>query len=192
MGLLAMAVQAMVAIGWHRALLLGETHADRRIFLRFGKSELAYTFVAIAMLLFFAMGLGMLPAAMDMAGGASFVLAIFFLAGPILATLVVSRISLVLVMLALGRPADLKECWEATKGNGARLAALYLMVGIPMAISQFLLPVLMSRVAALGLGLVGDIVLSFVGTLVLLIVFCLLISAISLAYRELMGPKQVN
>jgi hypothetical protein len=50
----------------------------------------------------------------------------------------------------------------------------------------------MSRVAALGLGLVGDIVLSFVGTLVLLIVFCLLISAISLAYRELMGPKQVN
>jgi hypothetical protein len=95
-------------------------------------------------------------------------------------------------MLALGRPADLKECWEATKGNGARLAALYLMVGIPMAISQFLLPVLMSRVAALGLGLVGDIVLSFVGTLVLLIVFCLLISAISLAYRELMGPKQVN
>lgn len=192
MAFLALAVQAMIAIGWHRALLLGETHADRRFFLRFGKSELVYTFVALAMLIFFAMGLGMLPAAMDMAGGASFILAIFFLAGPILATLVVSRVSLVLVMIALGQPADLKECWEATKGNGARLASLYLMVGVPMAFLQFLFPVLLARVASLGLGLIGDVVISFIGTLVLMIVFCLLISAISLAYRELMKPNLVN
>lgn len=191
MAILSLGVQGMVAIGWHRALLLGETHDERRFYLRFGRSELAYTFVAVAMLLFFAMGLGMLPAAMEMAGGPSFILAIFFLAGPILATLVVSRISLVLVMLALGKPADLKECWEATKGNGARLAALYLMVGVPMALCQFLLPVLLGRVASLGLGIIGDIVVSFIGTLVLLLVFCALISAISLAYRELITPKPV-
>jgi hypothetical protein len=191
MAVVGFGIQTMVAVGWHRAILLGESHAERRFYLRFGRAEMLYSVVVVVLLLFFTMGMGMLPAAIEMYGSASIPLALFFLAGPILSTLVVARISLVLPSIATGGPCDIRQSWQASQGNGARLAALYLLVGVPLAAAQFLLPVLLSSVASLGLGALGDVVISFVGTLVMLIVLCTLISAISLAYRELGGLKPV-
>ncbi len=188
MAIVGFCIQTMVAVGWHRAVLLGESHAERRFHLRFGRNELLYTVVAVVLLLFFAMGMGMLPAAMEM-NGSDIPLALFFLAGPILATLVVSRLSLILPAVAIGKSYDIRDSWQASQGNGARLAALYLLVGVPLAAAQFLMPLLMSSVAALGLGGIADVVTSFVGTLVMLILLCTLVSAMSLAYRELAGVK---
>jgi len=109
-----------VAVTWHRAILLHEPAAGRP---RFGRAELRYLGIGIALTLF--MGAALLPAGMAAGSGApqatvGGLVMVGALVASILAVLT-ARCYLALPGAAIGSAIGFAESWRRTRGNGWRL-----------------------------------------------------------------------
>ena len=180
-------LHAMVAVAWHRAILLGERLDDRRVYLRFGARESLYGVVAVLFFLFLFMGLGMAPLAMGGAGGDAAIQAVVFLGGPALAAIVLARSMLVLPAIALGRGPDLAMSWRATHGNGLRGAAALILVLGPVALAEVVTIHAVSAVIERDLGPVAEFAVRFVTMTVTVLTVSVVVAFMSLVYARLVG-----
>ncbi|MBC6441521.1 MAG: hypothetical protein GDA49_14180 [Rhodospirillales bacterium] len=180
-------VHAMVGVAWHRAILLGETFADRRAYLRFGPRECLYGVTGVFFAMCLIMGLSLAPVALSQGGGGGFQLFAVIVA-PVAATLIVARSMLVFPSIALGKGPDLAMSWQATQGNGfTAAAALFLVLG-PIIVFEFLMIGIVTSIVAANYGMLIELVVSFVSTTVLILLFSVVVALMSLVYRQLVDP----
>ena len=175
-------LHAMVAVAWHRAILLGETLSHKRFYLRFGAREGLYGAVAVFFFLSFFMGLGAAPLAMGADAGGPLARAIAFLGGPVLAVAVLARSMLVLPSIALGMGPDLAMSWRVTHGNGWRaIVALILVLG-PLALAEFATIHAVQALFERGLDPVAGFVVRFVAAIVTILTASVVVAFVSLVY----------
>jgi hypothetical protein len=132
------------AVGIHRFVLLGEIHPGFGFF-RWDRHFVRYVLITILLfVLILAAALPVVQAAL--AGGPpNGGIVLLGTATLFFATMVITRLSLMLPSAAIGDEIRSRAIWEATQGNGFRLLAATLLTSLPFLIVE----------AAL-LGLVGD------------------------------------
>ena len=190
LGIIAMILQSVVAVAWHRAILLGEHNDGRRWYLRLGGRELLYALISFFLLMLAAMASAViLPAALDQLRAGAPVLGLFFLAGPLVAIIVLARVVLVLPAVALGRPPDLARCWQAVDGNTARVASVLLIVATAAGAVGVGLIWVFTTVNDRNLGFPMDAVITFVNALASFTLMAFVLSALSLLYALLVDPS---
>ena len=149
-------VLAIVAVGFHRFVLLGERrHGAAGTGFEFGRSEWLYIWSGIKIALLFvavvavvaAVGTAIFIAAKAAVGSSSanmnnlppmlvFILVVGYVALVLCIALVASRLILVLPHVAIGQPSNLRFIWNHTRGNSWRilgytfLVSLLAMVGL--------------------------------------------------------------
>ena len=190
----AVLVHAMVAVAWHRAVLLGEGPGSGRIYLRLGRRELVYGAAAVLFAVFFFTGATVLPVAVaaPLGGGAGPLSILVFLAGLAAALVAIARSALVLPAIALDRGLDLAASWRATRGQSLRTTATLVLAGLPLVATEFALMALFSRLQERDFGAAGalvDLVAGFVGMIVVIVMVCGLAATVSLLYARLVDPQ---
>ncbi len=188
----AVLVHAMVAVAWHRAVLLGEGPGSRRVYLRCGRRELLYGATAVFFALCFFTGATLLSvvAAAPLGGGP--LLVPIYLAGLAAALVAVARSMLILPAIALGRGLDLAASWRATRGQSLRATATLVLACLPLVATEFALIALFSRLQQRDFGTVEvlvDLVAGFVGMIVIIVMICGLAATVSLLYARLVDPR---
>jgi hypothetical protein len=132
------------AVGVHRYVLLGETHAGFGFF-RWDRHFVRYVLVTV--LLFILGVLAAVPAAASLASGggpnagapALHATAFFGLITLLMAAAILIRLSLLLPSAAIGDETRAKTIWEMTQGNSFRLMAATLMTVLPFLIVEVVL-----------------------------------------------------
>lgn len=131
---------------WHRLVIMGHGHPDARLRFSFQRTEWLY--IALFLLLGGIM-LGVLIAGLAVIGSlglAAAIPAMLAVAAPaILAVIVLFRLSLILPAAAVDRTMTLRESWDATLGNTARLVVLNMIALAPIVV----LSVLVSQIFGL-------------------------------------------
>ncbi|MDO8289467.1 MAG: hypothetical protein Q7T44_09645 [Parvibaculum sp.] len=184
----------IMAVGFHRFVLLGEKR--RGLFgsgFRFGRPELAYLWAGILV------GIALsIPVGLSFVGasyGATLLLsAHVFDLSPSMERLLTgltvgmsavafsgvffARWMLLLPHVALGYPSSLKFIWQATRGNGLRLLAYFILVFVPIG------ALIATSYVATGLSPLASVL---VGLPVYVVTLMLSITMLSVAYREIIG-----
>ena len=197
---LAMAVvtQTIFAVAWHRSVALGETRAGQRFYLRFGRREAVYALVAFVVVSIMSMGLGALPVVATLMTSGQELGGLFILGAPLMALFLLSRLCLMLPMVALGQALEPARSWQAADGNTWRIIAVLLLVGIPIVVAELLLisvfgGIIEAAVAAFGsFGEVVSFLARFVSGLVFLALLGVIVSALSLIYMILGGDETLK
>lgn len=175
----------IIAVAWHRFILVGDV-APGSFHLHFGRREARFLMVSIFLGLF--MLPGYIMAAMTVAlndGAASSSLALVALLGLValaFALYYFTRLLLLLPGIAVDEPIDPRLILERTSGNFWRLVLLMMLATLPIAVAfvvvgTVLLSLGLPTFAVYVLGAVFYIFFAIVG-----------VAALSIAYRELVGP----
>jgi hypothetical protein len=190
LGLLALVLQSMVAVGWLRALLLGEDRPGRRSYLRLGARELMFALISFILMMMLALAATvLLPMAYGELAAHRPISGIFFLAVTATAPILLARSVLVLPALALGRSPELSVAWQAVGGNTVRVVALLLMAGLAVGILGFVVLWVFSTVHDRELGLPVDAVVMFVNALVSFTLMAFVLSVLGLLYALLVDER---
>ena len=188
----AVLVHAMVAVAWHRAVLLGEGPGSRRVYLRCGRREMLYGATAVLFAMFFFAGVTLLPVAVAAPLGGGPLLVPVYLVGLAVALVAIARSVLVLPAIALDRGLDLAASWQATRGQSLRATATLVLACLPLVATEFALIALFSRLQERDFGTAGvlvDLVAGFVGMIVIIVMICGLAATVSLLYAKLVDPR---
>lgn len=183
----AVLVHAMVAVAWHRAVLLGEGPGSRRVYLRCGRRELLYGATAVFFALCVFTGATLLSVVAPLGGG--LLLVLVYLAAALVA---ITRSVLILPAIALGRGLDLAASWRATRGQSLRATATLVLACLPLVATEFALIALFSRLQERDFGtaeVLVDLVAGFVGMIVIIVMICGLAATVSLLYAKLVDPR---
>lgn len=188
-GIIVIWLTTMVAVRWHRYMLLGP--ASYRFFdVTFGGREwrfvgngilvglLAYLVFWGATLLLGLIGSGLVvsaPLAVKYVGP------LIELIAMLPALYVVGRCGLVFPATAIGQPMRIRDSWTATQGRGATIAGLLVAMALPAIVVQ-LIPFEIEPFSALP-GWLVSVAGAFARTFFLLITTALWASALSHAYR---------
>ena len=181
--LLYVAAIYAIAVGWHRALLLGERPSW--FSLSFGLRELKYIgyaiLIGIVSVLLFAFGVLIFSTVSVGAGGAATFVFLFgaLLGGFVLMFVIIGRLFLVLPGTAVGdRRVSLAESINLTKGNTWRIAGGFLLISLLNIIPNILTPDLDPN-AAIGPGLIF-LILAFV----LSVLFSIVLAFVAISYMS--------
>jgi hypothetical protein len=192
-----MPLVAIVAVNFHRFVLLGERGRGAGTGFEFGRKELLYLWSLVKIMFILAgailgisvlVGILAIPVVMlakshqaDGGGSPLILLSIGVLVYvAILAVFValMQRLMLALPHVALGNASRIWLIWRETKGNMWRLLGYYMLIILPVTIILVLLPML----KPVSLVLFGVLYAPF-----LALVMMLSITMLSVAYREIIG-----
>ena len=170
----------MIAVTWHRFILLGDEPAGR-IHFSFGRREARFLLVTIMLSLFMLPGLlcFMLVGAMAQAGQGSTLAGLIAVVGMVLeiaGIFFLVRLSLMLPAVAVDEAVNAGRMLERTKGNFWRLAGVAVLSALPFFAVLILLGALPLALKAVG------------SAIVMLFYAIVNVAVLSIAYRELAGP----
>jgi hypothetical protein len=178
---------SVFAVGWNRLILMG-VRAGSGLGIAFGRREIAYlgrlwlcfvgafagALVCGIVETFLAGVLRANPVGFVPIGMAGFTL---------LAGYVLGRIGLSFAALSIDQPASFALSWEATRGQGAYILAIYGLVAIGWLILGFLL----TWAEILGLGAAAPYALLFIHAVLSAVFLALLVTINAVLYRRLSG-----
>jgi hypothetical protein len=179
---------AVFAVGWHRLILLG-SRAGGGLGVAFGRREIAFLgrwwlcfigmlLVSIAFSVFEYLLAGMMGA--DPGG-----FVIIAMAGyTLIAIYVIGRIGPGFAALSVDQSLGLGAAWQATRGEGARIFVIYLLVSLGWFVVAFLFS---SLAQILGLGEAAPYALLFINAVLSAGFLALLVTINSILYRQLSG-----
>jgi hypothetical protein len=199
MGILLMVViEALLftvfATGWHRVILLGPASTGRGLGVQLGLRELRYfgrlwlcfaasfaiAFVVAFIEQFIAMATKTDPQNLMWGAEIAYILASAYAFG---------RLGPSFAALSIDRPLSFRESWAATKGNGLRILALYLLAGA----AWLILNLVLGRLAGLlGLGDSAPYSLLLVSAILLCGMLAVMVGANAIVYRRYAGSKPVK
>jgi hypothetical protein len=189
--LLALVVEFLVvsvfAVGWHRLILLGP-RSSRGLGIDFGRREIAC--LGRIWLCFLGLFVGALVCGVvetflagmlhaDPERSVRIALAGFSL----VAGYVLGRIGLSFAALSIDQPASFALAWQATRGQGGYILAIY----GPVAIGWLLLYYLFEWADDLGLGAAAPYALLFINVVLATVFVALLVTINAVLYRRLSG-----
>lgn len=182
---------ASIAVLWHRKILLDET-SDASFPFRLDRPVWRYIgyFILISLVLLVpAMIATGVAAATGLLGGSLIYLAGVIGAIALVFLLIASlRLSIVLPAVSVGREGfGIAHAWEVTRGNGLRLLAASILIGLGM--------VVISLLAGIVTALLGALVGAFAEVITVLVnVFGTLVSvsSLSLAYGFLVEDRPIE
>ncbi len=182
---------AVFAVGWHRVILLGIKKAGGGLGVQLGMRELRYfgrlwlcflgSFIIATAFTFIEQMIGAALAANPenfiVAAEVSYVLASAYVFG---------RIGLSFAGLSVDAPFNFAQSWQATRGNGFRLLAIYLLAAAGwLAVSLFFGLI----AGALGLSNAAPYTLVLINALAFAGMFALLVTINAIVFRRLSGWK---
>jgi len=179
-------VGAVAAVRWHRFVLLGEGGAMAR---HLRREDVDYIWTTFQLWIMMVLTAGALYVLWILSPVALRVPAVVVCG--VAAVAVSTRLTLALPDAAMGNGGSFMGVFEESAGNGFRLSGLFLLIGlltiIPLAVISVLVAPYNSPLESV-LGATGSYVLSVATrSLVSLYVLMLNITAISVAYREIIG-----
>jgi hypothetical protein len=186
-----LAIGSMLAVQWHRFILLNE-HPQSSVNLKLASVGLRYTAVIFALIVLYAVSGGLLLLGLTKLHGgpvATFNVVHWMAATTtlVLMLLCIFRLSLILPGLAiLDKSARVKSSWEATHGNGWRI-----MLGALMAALPAMLLATSIKLAAggpLGLSRIGYTATNIFTDFINMTAGMTSVTFLSLAYRHFFGP----
>ncbi len=195
------AVFIMFAVAWHRRYLVPDELTTVRAALRWGWRQTRFLLLTIAVGLIAALAFAVSLLVISLVGafllrdaGQTAIGGLAFAALVIAVGLVVlsiyGRLSMWFPSTAVDHRMSLRECWAFSRGNGWRLALIIVLVAIPMVLLALLVNVPM-MLAVIGAGLFYSLTVQLVVSLIQLgisfIMTAVGVSALSIAYRELMA-----
>ena len=184
---------AVFSVGWHRVILLGPGSAGHGLGVQLGKRELRYfgrlwlcfaasfaiAFAVAFMEQFIGLATGADSQALMWGAEISYVLASAY---------VFARLGPSFAALSIDVSLNLRQSWAATKGNGLRILAVYLLV----AAGWVALNLMLGRLAnLLSLGENAPYTLLLVGALVLCALLALMVSVNAIVYRHFAASRAV-
>ncbi len=181
---------AVFAVGWHRVILLGAGSTGRGLGVQLGRRELRYfgrlwlCFVAsfaIAFIVafieqFIGLAVAASPQALIVGAEVAYLLASAYVFG---------RLGPSFAALSIDRRLSLRDSWSATKGNGLRILAVYLLVSA----GWVALNVLFSGLALLGLSEFAPYTLLLISSIASCGILALLVAINAVVFRRLSGWK---
>lgn len=188
------------AVRWHRFVLLGERHragwgAYETGYL-WSSARIFFATIAIIVVYYFLLSFVPLFQLFDAVVPESVILPVrlmiltWVLKGGMFCCLlpVLSRVSLALPDVALGGVGSIRQAWSRAKGNGWRLFACWILIGV----STRTVAILIWRGSALVVGKrfdapVGKLVLAVINLPVSIYLAMIGITMISISYREIVG-----
>ena len=181
-------VISIFAVGWHRLILLG-AGAGGGFGIGFGRREIAFLgrvwacFLGVLMFSVAFSVLEFLLAGLLRANPQGFVV-IAMLGFTLVASYVLGRIGLSFAGLSIDQPLTFAASWQATRGEGFRILATYLLV----AIGWLAVGLLFSFLAGLlGLGYAAPYALMFINAILSAGFIALLVTINSILFRRLSG-----
>jgi len=177
----------IIAVAWHRFILLGDT-TNRAFNFTFGRRHTRFLIATVLIVLMLILGLTLLMVGNELAQTAPdktgtitmLMLGGFTLLG--LAAYYVPRLSLLLPAVAVDDAPDPRLLIEATRGNYWRLIALVALTSMPVIVPYYFLAVILVLI-----GMPPAIMLIF-APVVTIFLAILNVAVLSIAYRELVGP----
>ncbi len=190
MFLIGFFIWPIIAVAWHRFVLLGEKSSSA-IYFKFGQREARFLFTSIALSLL------PVPGLLVMIIGASTSLSTLALPIGLILTAVglvyALRLSLLLPAIATDANVDVQAVLEGTKGNVLRIVATHLL----NLLCVLLLAVAFGLVGTVVVLLVGDVGMAVTNTLLNVFVQVISVAILSIMYRDLIAgqiiaPPQVE
>lgn len=172
----------VIAVAWHRFILLGDAPAGAFRF-SFGRREALFLLVSVFLFLMLVPGSALAMAASQQAQTLTGSLLSFFGLLLLLTSIYFFvRLSLLLPAVSIGDPVDPRLILERTRGNFWRLVAVFISVVLPVVLLAALIGTLLTaspilQVAAVAMFALVSVFFAVVNVAVL-----------SVAYRELLGP----
>lgn len=172
----------IIAVAWHRFILIGDAPAGRFHF-SFGRREARFLLVSIFLFLLFIPGVSLVLAGEAMPQTmTSSLLSFFGLLLMLVAIYFFVRLSLLLPGVSVGDPFNPRLILERTRGNFWRLAGVFLLVVLPIVVLAMLFGLLFEGGFAFQVAAVIALAL-------IMIFFAVVnVAVLSVAYRELVGP----
>ena len=181
-------VISVFAVGWHRLILLG-TGTSGGLGIGFGRREIAFLgrvwacFLGVLMFSIAFSVLEFLLAGLLRANPQGFVV-IAMLGFTLVVSYVLGRIGLSFAGLSIDQTLSFAGSWQATRGEGFRILAIYLLV----AIGWLVIGLLFSFLAGLlGLGYAAPYALMFINAVLSAGFIALLVTINSILFRRLSG-----
>lgn len=182
---------AVFAVGWHRVILLGTQRSGGGLGVQLGARELRYfgrlwlcflgSLAIAAAFTFVEQLIGAAVAASPenfiVAAEVSYVLASIY---------VFCRIGLSFAALSVDRPFGFGQSWQATRGNGLRLMAIYLLAAAGWLFVSLFFGL---SASALGLSDAAPYTLILINAVALAGMFALLVTINAIVFRRLAGWK---
>jgi len=179
---------SIFAVGWHRLILL-RAGTSGGLGIGFGRREIAFLgrvwacFLGVLMFSVAFTVVEILLAGLLRANPQGFVL-IAMLGFTLVVAYVLGRIGLSFAGLSIDQPLTFAASWQATRGEGFRILATYLLV----AIGWLVVGLLFSFLAALlGLGYAAPYALLFINAILSAGFIALLVTVNSILFRRLSG-----
>jgi hypothetical protein len=179
---------SVFAVGWHRLILLGP-RAGGGLGIGFGRREIAYLgrlWLCFLGVLIFSVAFSVaefLLAGILRANPQGFVV-IAMVGYTLAAAYVIGRIGLSFAGLSVDRALSFAAAWQATRGEGFRILAVYLLAGIAWLVAGFVFSFLADL---LGLGQAAPYALLFVNAVLSAGFMALLVTINAILYRRLSG-----
>lgn len=186
--LIVWVILSSFAVSWHRYVLLGEKPGGAPFHFSFGPREGRYFVYAMLVLLpLIAVSLLALLLMQDPTASTNRPLALLGLIVMSVGLVVAIRLSLAFPSVAVDGGHDAKQAWALSKGSGWRLFMLLILTLMPSELAGQLVVLVMAGAGSIGLAP------RFLGALVEFVGGTVLITGLSLAFRELVGltpPRQ--
>lgn len=180
--LLSMFLWSVIAVAWHRFILLGET-SPKFAYFRFGRREAMYLITSIFLTLIFLPGILISLQVQTMPEGDA-TAALFALLGMALllaGIFFAVRLALVLPAVATDGAVDAKGILEATEGNFWRMAATHAINFLGIMVLNIVFEMAASALNDVTGGAVGIIA----GVVLMIFVQILSVAILSIMYRDL-------
>lgn len=184
---------AIFAVGWHRLILLG-AGAGGGLGIGLGRRELAYLghmWLCFIGLLVMSFALAFLEVVLASALGAdpwNFVGAAFLGYVPI-ALYVLGRVAPAFAAISIDMPGGFAAAWTATRGEGARLLAINLLLCAGWLIVSFVFSFIAQ---VLGLGRAAPYAVLFINAILICAFMAVLVSVNCIVFRRLSGWRPAS
>jgi hypothetical protein len=181
--LLGLFLWPIIAVAWHRFVLLGETSSSA-LYFKFGRREARFMLTSIFLSLL------VVPGVLVMIVGAGTTFASF--AVPVGLVLMVAglvyalRLSLLLPAVATDAPVDARMILDATQGNVLRILAAHFLNILALLVVAIVVSILIGVVAlVMGpvIGIIGSAVLGIFAQIIS-------VAILSIMYRDLVLSRQ--
>jgi hypothetical protein len=190
-GIVGALAYVVLVTGWLQQVLRGDTPLWSFGFFRFGRREwqtvVAYLVMALvagaALIVVSLIGAGL--------GLPSIIIVIPMM---LVLLLVVSRLSMVFPMIAVGQGLGWRSAWEMTKGNTWRLVGMFVLVSLLVGVLSMVVNVPVGLfVTAVGYAAPGSIVIGLILPIVAYVAvnilgWMIMLGSLADAYRQLGGP----
>jgi hypothetical protein len=184
---------SVFGVGWHRLILLGPERAGGGLGVQLGLRELRY-FVRLWLCFIAAVAVGFFLSVIDVAMALRLgvnpyaTVPVAYLGFIPIEAYFIGRLGPSFAAIAVGLPAEIGRWWQATMGNGGRLLALYLLVGLGWLAISILLEVL---AGILGLGELAPYAVLFLSAFVSTALLAVLVTINALVFRRLVGTPGI-